>query len=151
MHNTLCIDKYEQNDFNDYKLFEMKEQSFAQRTLFNDTCFCGRHYGYKEKCGAVHERKIEIQNNQLIITDRLSGYTGNEDVYINFILDCDVQAEEADGGIKLYKNQKEIFMKFKGQYKLEKTFVSYGYGEKLITKRILIKPENYLEANITIM
>lgn len=139
MHNTLYINSYEQNDFNEYDLFYMKEQTFATCKSFSKKSFFGKHYGYKEKCGVIHERKINLEDNGLNIEDKLIGNKINDSVYINFILDYDVRIKEKENGIELVKNNKEIFLEFDNPYSIEETFVSYGYGEKIDTKQILLK------------
>lgn len=147
MHNTLYINNYEQNDFNEYNLFYMKEQSFGKCAFFNETSFIGRHYGFREKCGLIHERQINMENNELIIIDKVIGSTvGN--AYINFLLDFGVTIEEKQNGIQLNKNGKKIFIQFNNEYSITDAFVSYGYGQRLSTSKISIQLHN--ESNIKI-
>jgi hypothetical protein len=150
MHNTLCIDNYEQNNFNEYDLFYMKEQSFGKCTLFNETSFTGRHYGFKKKCGVIHERKINLENNELIIIDKVIGSTVSN-VYINFLLDFGVTIEEKQNGIQLNKNGKKIFIQFNNEYSITDAFVSYGYGQRLNTSKISIKLHNESSIKIKIV
>ena len=150
MHNTLCIDNYEQNNFNEYDLFYMKEQSFGKCTLFNETSFIGRHYGYKEKCGVIHERQINLENNELIIIDKVKGNKVSN-VYINFLLDFGVHIEEKQNGIQLNKNGKKIFIQFNNEYLITDAFVSYGYGQRLNTSKISIKLHNKSSIKIKIV
>ena len=110
MHSTLCIDNLEQNDFDEYDLFYMPEQSFGKCKLFNDTTFFGEHYGYKGKCGVLHQRKIYLINDKLIINDELIGDKIGTNVYINFIIDNGVEIKEKNNGIELNKKgKKSIF------------------------------------------
>lgn len=143
MHNTLCIDKYEQNDFDDYDLFYMKEQSFSKCKLFSNNNFLGEHYGYKEKCGVIHERSINLENDKLIIKDKLIGAEVSYKVYINFILDYRVEIKERDNGLELTKNGKKIFVEINNRYSIEDSLISYGYGQKLDSKKIVIEIKNY--------
>lgn len=145
MHNTLYINKYEQNDFNEYDLFYMKEQSFGKCILFNETCFMGRHYGYKEKCGVIHERKINLENNHLIIIDSLIGNKVSS-AFINFQLDYGVEVEEAHKQITLMKNGRKILLQSSSKYSIEDSFVSYGYGQKLAAKKLIFTVTNNISS-----
>ena len=139
MHSTLCIDNLEQNDFDEDDLFNMREQSFGKCKLFNDTTFCGEHYGYKEKYGVLHERKINLLNDKLVIEDNLIGRKACNMVYLNFILDSGVEINEKDNGIELNKMEKRIFLEFNNKYSICDAFVSYGYGQRLNSKKIEIE------------
>ncbi|MCC9296346.1 heparinase II/III family protein [Clostridium sp. WLY-B-L2] len=138
MHNTLQVGSYEQNDFNKYDLFYMKEQSFAKCVIFNESTFSGEHYGYKRKCGVIHRRTVKLRNNGMIIEDNVLPDKINDDIYVNFILDCDVDIIRRENGIDLIKNNKSIFMKFHNPYLITDTYVSYGYGQKFKTKKLSI-------------
>ncbi|QAT40504.1 alginate lyase family protein [Clostridium sp. JN-9] len=135
MHNTLYINNFEQNDFSKYDLFYMKEQSFGKCTLFNDENFHGLHYGYKEKCGAIHERKINLLKNELIITDNLIGNKVSN-AFVNFQLDYGVEIEEKPDKIVLSRNGIKIALQCSSKYSIQDSFVSYGYGQKLAAKNI---------------
>lgn len=142
MHNTLSISGYEQNDFNEYDLFYMKEQSYGKCKEFHDTFFYGEHYGYKEKCGVIHNRKIKLDKGVITIEDKLIGNKTYDNVYLSFILDYGVEIKEKQNGIELIKNKRKIFIQFDNSYLIESAFVSYGYGQKLDTKKILIEMKN---------
>jgi len=142
MHNTLCIDKLEQNYFNDYDLFYMREQSFGKCKFFNCTTFLGEHYGYKEKCGVIHERKIDLETTGFNIRDKLIGNVINYKSYINFILDHGVEVKEKDNGIELIKNSIRVFVKFDNPYLIEEAYFSQAYGKMIRTKRVLINLNN---------
>lgn len=139
MHNTVYIQGYEQNDFKEYDLFNMREQTFANCKLFNELTFYGEHYGYKEKCGVIHNRKVNLINEGIIISDEIIGYEFSENIYINFIIDNSVEIEEKEKGIQLTKNNKRIILKFNEVYSIETSFVSYGYGQKIKANKLSIK------------
>ncbi len=141
MHNTLQIGNCEQNDFDKYDLFYMKEQSFAKCIKFNETMFLGEHYGYKKKCNVVHQRMINLHENELNVEDKLIGSEIKNKVCVNFILDYGVKIIEQKNGIELIKNNKKVLVEFKNPYKTNDTYLSYGYGQKLKTKKISIQLE----------
>ncbi|WP_204524433.1 alginate lyase family protein [Clostridium coskatii] len=141
MHNTLQIGNCEQNDFDKYDLFYMKEQTFAKCLKFNQTTFLGEHYGYKEKFNLVHQRMINLYEDELNVEDKLIGNEISGKIYINFILDYGVETVEHQNGIELIKNNKKIFIKFKNSYNIIDTYLSYNYGQKLKTKKISIQLE----------
>ncbi|MDF2882795.1 MAG: hypothetical protein K0R54_3352 [Clostridiaceae bacterium] len=145
MHNTLFIDNCEQNDFNEYNLFYMREQTFAQCKLFNGTNFSGQHYGYKEKCGVIHERQINLENNQVNIIDNIIGNKVSN-AFINFQLDYGVEVEEKHNQIVLSKNGRNISLDFRSKYSIEDSFVSYGYGQKLRSKKIIFTVANNISS-----
>ncbi|AJG97793.2 hypothetical protein LF65_01179 [Clostridium beijerinckii] len=145
VHNTLYIDGFEQNNFGESEadLFYMKEQSFGKCKKFNDITFHGEHYGYKEKCGVIHERKVYLYGNILNIEDKLIGDSIKNDIYLNFTLDHGVKINKKYDGVELVKNGRKILMKFNNLYSTEEGFISYRYGEKIITSKLLIKMENF--------
>lgn len=142
MHNTLSIDGYEQNDFDKYNLFYMKEQSFSRCKSFSDTEFCGEHYGYEKKYGVKHERKFNLINDKLIIEDKLVGNVIDKKIYINFILDSGAKIKENGRYIEIDKNNKKILLFTNNKYIIENSFVSYAYGQKVDTTKISISIEN---------
>ena len=142
MHNTLCIDNLEQNNFNEYDLFNLREQSLGECKLFDYTTFYGKHYGYKEKCGVLHERKIYLINDKLIINDELIGDRISTNVNINFLIDNGVEIKEKNNGIELNKEGKKIFLEFDNKYSIEDTVVSYSYGQRLNSKKIEIQMQD---------
>ncbi|MFC0904978.1 alginate lyase family protein [Clostridium sp. MT-14] len=141
MHNTLQIANYEQNDFNKYDLFYMKEQSFAKCITFSENTFSGEHYGYRRKCDVIHKRTIKLQSDGIIIEDKILPDKINDNIYVNFILDYGVDVVERKNGIELIRNNKSVFMKFYNSYSITSTCVSYEYGQKLNTKKIRIALE----------
>lgn len=138
MHNTLYIEGYEQNDFNNHDLFYMKEQTFSRCKEFCGNMFLGEHYGYKSKCGVVHERKFSLQGNELLIEDRLIGQKIDNKVYVNFMLNKDIDIEEKNNCIVLTKNGKKIFIEFSNSYLVQDSNISDAYGRKCNTKKITI-------------
>lgn len=138
MHNTLQIDGYEQNDFNKYDLFYMKEQSFGKCIIFNENTFSGEHYGYKEKCGSIYRRTVNLESDGIVIEDKVLENKINSNMYVNFILDYGVEIREREDGIELLKNNRKIFMSFYNSYLINNTYISYGYGLKLKTQKISI-------------
>lgn len=142
MHNTLCINNLEQNEFNENDLFYMPEESFGKCNLFNNRTFYGEHYGYKEKNGVIHKRKIDLIGDKLIIIDNVIGNKISNNIYVNFIIDSGVEIIEKENIIELIKNDKKIFLEFSGKYSIRNAFVSYGYGQILNTKKILIETKD---------
>ncbi|QCX34375.1 hypothetical protein FDN13_12055 [Caloramator sp. E03] len=141
MHSTLYIEGFEQNEFNPYDLFYMKEETFGRCLNFTENIFFGEHYGYYKKCGVIHQRRVKIKDEMLEITDTLKGDINNKKgkYFINFILDKGVEIKEKDGYLELLKNNKRLLLEFQGDYIIEKCDISYSYGCKTDGKRINIK------------
>ncbi len=138
VHNTLHIEGYEQNDFTP-EPFELIEQTFARCTLFTENSFCGRHEGYKEKCGVVHERQLEMGPGHMVVRDRLIGNLLPEaKVCRNFSLHQDVTVEITSDGFILYNQGKTVVLKTEDPVKINlvTAYVSESYGAIADTKRI---------------
>ncbi|MGO3801519.1 MAG: alginate lyase family protein [Fusobacterium sp.] len=135
MHNTVAIEGYEQNDFNEEKLFSMPEQTFSKCIKFNDNYFEGKHYGYKDKLGCVHNRKIELKDKELIIEDILKNTNG----IVCFNLSEDVNLKEEKNNLILEKNNVKLVLDFGGnEFKIKDSFISKKYGDIKTNKRVEI-------------
>ncbi|MCT8975971.1 heparinase II/III family protein [Clostridium sp. CX1] len=137
-HNTLWIQGYEQNNFYEKILFEMPEQSFGKCIEFNNETFKGKHFGYKNKCDIVHERHMHLNENKIEIEDILYGKRLEDNYKLSFVLDSDVKVEQKQGGLELIKNGKKVYIILDNEYIIEDSYISYGYGQILKTKKILV-------------
>lgn len=142
MHSTVHIDGYEQNHFNSHQLFAMKEETFAECTEFSNNKFVGKHYGYKYKCGVIHERRIELNEHSISIKDILINMDKGKNIKAScsFILDKDVKISKYKHGYELIKNSKRIFFENadKLEVKIEKCNVCSGYGVIYESNRIVV-------------
>lgn len=136
-HNTVNIPPYEQNNFNDNKLFAMKEQTFSKCMIFKNNYFEGEHYGFLNKNNCIHKRKVYLNKNILIIED----FTNTKGI-VCFNLNKDVIIEKSGQNIILKKKEREIRINLKNEYRIEESFISPKYGEIIKTKRIEIDFEN---------
>lgn len=141
IHNTAYIKGYEQNYFDEYALFYMKEQSFGECIEFTDKKFVGRHYGYKNKCGIVHERTIEIDRNLKIIDKFITEKVFKSNIYCNFTLDKDVKLINKENVIILSKNDKKITIQLENIYniKINDCVISKQYGGVEKSRSIIIQ------------
>lgn len=141
VHNTVYIEGIEQNDFTQ-EPFELKEETFGRCISFTGSSFTGRHYGYKNKCGVVHERNIELKADGIIIEDRLIGQMiSDRAVFRTFTLDSDVEVNIFNNMVELNKNGKSVKIKCDNveEIKTNIGYISYSYGTIMNTKRIEIK------------
>lgn len=141
IHNTAYIKGYEQNYFDEYALFYMKEQSFGECIEFTDKKFVGRHYGYKNKCGIVYERTIEIDRNLKIIDKFITEKVFKPNIYCNFTLDKDVKLINKENVIILSKNGKKITIELENIYNIEinDCVISKQYGDVEKSRSIIIQ------------
>lgn len=144
VHNTLCVHNYEQNDFNDFEIFDLKEQTFAKCTNMNDVYFEGMHFGYMGKCGIIHKRKICIDHDEINIYDSIiytsKGRKERHETCNVFSLDKDVKAQVEDNCVRLFKNGKQLLLSFENEaIRLEEGFVSYSYGKIEKSTRIVVE------------
>lgn len=135
-HNTLVIKDIEQNNIGD-DLFTMKEETFSKVLSHNYSNFEGEHYGYNTKKYGIHNRKIYIENNKLYIKDLLKEKAfENKDIYQNFILHPNVKVLSDKNGVVLQNKNVKIKMNL-NNYSIKETFVSFGYGNREKTLKIL--------------
>lgn len=88
----------------------MEDETDAKVLNFNENCFEGIHYGFKNKTGYAHKRQIVLGSEKVTINDTLIKLS--EEIItaqtslkykINFILAEDVKLEEYENGIILKK------------------------------------------------
>ena len=139
MHNTLEIPGYEQNDFDVYNLFYMKEQTFSEVKKSNDNTFEAQHQGYLNKCGVIHNRYFNLDDNILSISDML---LGNEipNYKLNFIVDTGTIITQQCNTISLLKNNVNVALDFYGEVsiRVEDIYISKRYGVKEESKKIIV-------------
>lgn len=135
MHNTVMVDNIEQNDFDEDNLFSMSEQTFSKCLKFSDSEFEGKHQGYLNKVGVIHNRKILLEESNLTIFDNLE----NQDGIISLNLALETNIQEKTNEIILEKNNKRIILELENSnYKIIDSFISLKYGEIKNNKRIEI-------------
>ncbi|GGI65660.1 alginate lyase family protein [Enterococcus alcedinis] len=135
-HNTISINNIEQNDFTS-DIFSMKEQTFSKIMKFDDTEFVGEHYGYENKAGIIHKRKVNLKNNGIKVVDILKGKRENHDVYQNFILAPGVKVKLLDDKIVLVSNEISIYSNLCiNDCEISDVFISKGYGKREKSKKI---------------
>lgn len=144
LHNTVYIEGYEQNYFDEDNLFEMKEESFSKCTKFSDTYFEGYHQGYLKKLNTIHKRKIKLKDKSIEIDDSIENFEG----VICLNLDPKVRVIKTKDGINLLKNNKEIVMEiFNQEVEIFESKFSTKYGEIQNNKRIEIRVKNKSKIN----
>lgn len=135
-HNTVYVEGYEQNCFDENNLFEMKEETFAKCTKFEDTYFEGYHQGYQKKLNTVYRRKIKLKDKRIDIEDFIEGSKG----ILCLNLHPKVKILEVENGIKLSKNNIEVFLEISNEsLKIVESKFSSKYGNIMRGKRIEIE------------
>ena len=101
-HNTVEVDRVEQNDLRPEWLFRLFETANGEHLSFTDRAdaseYVGRHHGYERLADPVtHERVIRLQkaSGRLEVVDRLRG-RGEHDVRWHFHLAPGVDAAQVD-------------------------------------------------------
>lgn len=140
VHNTLEIKGYEQNNFDKYNLFYMKEQTFSKCLGFDNNNFTGKHNGYRDKCNVTHQRGFLLNKKYLKIKDQLVGEAGLE-YKLNFTLDPDVTIKIEGDKVYIFKNKIKMLVEFIGHPKLslEDIYVSNSYGVKRKSKSLKVE------------
>lgn len=70
-HNTIKISNFEQNDFDEFDLFKMNNETKAKVISFSNYIFEGQHEGFLNKANLIHKRRIILNKNYISITDYL--------------------------------------------------------------------------------
>lgn len=136
LQNTVYIEGHEQNSFEKNNLFEMREETFAKCIKFEDTYFEGYHQGYLKKLNTIHKRKIKLKDKSIKIEDFIVGLVGI--VCLN--LYPEVRIIEIENGIKLIKNDIEIFLECSNKsLKIIESKFSNKYGNIEKNKRIEVE------------
>lgn len=144
LHNTIYIEGYEQNYFDEDNLFEMKEESFSKCTKFSDIYFEGDHQGYLKKLNTIHKRKIKLKDKSIEIDDSIENFKG----VICLNLDPKVRVIKTKDGINLLRNNKEIVIEiFNQEVEVFESKFSTKYGEIQNNKRIEIRVKNKSKIN----
>ncbi|QZY55330.1 alginate lyase family protein [Crassaminicella profunda] len=152
-HNTLKIEGFEQNDFSEFDLFEIKDETNAQVVDCDKNYFRGKHFGYQEKAGIIHEREFLLGDNAIQIED---GFTIIQAIkmgqYIKFYLNEDVKVDCKNGLIYLKNQLNTIKISFDKNIKLKvkHSYVSKGYGVNKESKVISFHVNNQKKFMINI-
>lgn len=142
-HNTVYIEGYEQNSFEENNLFEMREESFAKTLEFSKNKFEGEHYGYLNKVNIIHKRKIILNKNKILnIIDSIP----NTDGVLSLFLAKNVQLYEMNNNFLLQDDKVKIFIKIENPKltRIKETSISEKYGKIIKTKKIEIHFTNKL-------
>lgn len=128
-HNTVVVDKEEQNPFARSGIFSLEDITSAECLKWEPgpdmDIFVGEHSGYRRSDNpVVHARKLELDKNEKVlnITDRFSG-EGEHLLEWNFIL--------SPGGERTVSIESER-LRFTREY----AAYSPGYGELIDTARL---------------
>ena len=141
MHNTISIVGYEQNYFDEKELFSMKEQTFSNCLSFNNNSFEGMHLGYKKDLNVVHKRSITINDKYISIKDNLINYDMQKYETV-FILHPNVEVLNSGCDTILVHNEVKIILTNNLVDEIEDVWVSFEYGKKIKSKRIILYRKN---------
>jgi hypothetical protein len=139
MHNTIRIDRIEQNKFYPNILFYMENDTKAKLIQFkekrNETVFRGEHFGYKRlKNPVIHQRSIIYNKEEIKIEDNLKG-KGNHFVELFFHLAKNIKIRKISNEIKI--NNVSITIPENFNVKIANNFISKSYGVKEKAKVII--------------
>lgn len=147
-HNTIRVDKEEQNRYFDWTLFGMFNDTKAKCLEWECNekfdYFSGEHYGYERLTGSlVHRRQIMFNKPQVMweITDTLLG-AGSHALQWNFVLASGVDAVlRSEQALIIQGNNFKLSLEldFQPQIRIEDGWYSPKYGVKLPTKVIRIR------------
>jgi len=132
MHNTIRIDKKEQNRFYPDILFYMENNTKTKLIQFkekgNETVFRGEHFGYKRlKDSVIHQRYVIFNKKEIKIEDNLKG-KGNHFVELFFHLAKNIKIRKLSNEIKIDNVSITIPKNF--NVKIINNFISKYYGVK---------------------
>lgn len=134
-HNTLIVEGYEQNSFNEKKIFLLEEESYAKCENFTNHSFSGIQNGYVQKNGVIHRRKVIVNKCDVIIQDEINKI--KDSPKITFNLHPDVKIITNKGELILQNDGVEIYIQT-GDYVIEEGIYAYDYSNYVSTKRIVV-------------
>ncbi|MGE4497247.1 MAG: heparinase II/III-family protein [Deferribacterales bacterium] len=130
-HNTVEINGV--NPMDRYGSFGWSGWYTAKLISASDNFLECEHYGYKDKFGAVHNRKIELFDDSVLITDRIYGHTGKLTVkqFWNSAEKFSLFAggAESEKGVKLFSD---------GDINLDTSYISAYYNSYTEGSRIVV-------------
>jgi len=134
-HNTLQIDREEQNRINPQALFALSNDAQVEIVTWDEnSLICAQHYGYLRLPGhIIHKRAIKRIENPLkyIITDEVRG-SGEHNLQWNFILAPGVSARNLDSPHWEFKGISQTirltFENWRGKTTLDEAEYSPAYG-----------------------
>lgn len=145
MHNTVSVRGIEQNNYDEHNLFSMPEQTFAKCINIDDKKFEGEHFGYVNKIGSVHNRKIYLEEDIIIIQDTLRGNSG----IMNLHIAPNVKLKLINDVLIFKKNKIEIFIDVTGKkFEVLDSNVSPSYGLIKKNKKIEFYFDERIELKI---
>jgi hypothetical protein len=143
-HNTLSIEKYEQNEFYEYNLFKVKNQNKAELIQLSNNEFEGKcHLNYNSNTSIKHTRKVRFYTDSIVILDETDD-TDNLKKCIYFYLHPNVEVLETDeNSISLINSNVIICLKSKNNnYEIFDYYYSPSYGAFVESKAIRYKVFN---------
>jgi hypothetical protein len=139
MHNTIRIDRREQNKLYSNVLFYMENNTKAKLIQFkekgNEIIFKGKHFGYERlKDSVIHQRSIIYNKKEIKIEDILKG-NGSHFVELFFHLAENIKIRKLPNEIKI--NGISISVPENFNVKIKDSFISKSYGIKKKAKVIV--------------
>lgn len=139
MHNTIRIDREEQNRFYPDVMFYMEDDAKAELIKFesedNKIIFDGKHFGYERLSDPVtHQRDIIFYKKEILIKDSLDGKE-NHFVELFFHLAKNVKIRKLSNEIKI--NNITIVIPEGFKVKIMNDYISKSYGVKERAKTIV--------------
>jgi hypothetical protein len=132
-HNTLAIETYEQCEFGEFDLFCMHDETNPNVIEFKENYFKGRHNAYKKKLGQEVIREVVLRENSIKVVDYIKcnkEFKSNKT--ISYVLDDMITVYKE--GLMLpngYKIKINTMKTSKSSKRIEETYVSKQYGEKI--------------------
>lgn len=153
-HNTVRVNKKEQNDFND-DIFSLPEQTQSKVLKFKENQFIGQHYGYYKEFNIIHNRNIILCEKSFKIIDSLiSDQTKKMKVDAEqiFILASDVKILNVNNKVLFKTKNTSIISNIEyDEISTEKIKISIGYLKTIETNRLVINSNSLKELEFTIL
>ncbi|MFJ9383234.1 alginate lyase family protein [Peribacillus sp. NPDC101481] len=147
MHNTVQIEDFEQNDFEEKNLFNMAEQTNSRLVSFDQNHFCGEHFGFYVKNGGIHERTVCIKSDVIKIEDNIKNSKYNNKFKQCFNIPKEIKIKKVEiNKYLLTSNKSTLEVEFStGLISLQQSYISNQYGLKSISNQLL----GYADGNKT--
>lgn len=131
-HNTVQINKLEQNNFHKKAIFDLNEDADSKVLAYDyfEKKFIGEHSGYLKKIGKTHTRDLKINNERLYIIDEIFGEKVETLNTARFILNPKANINLEEHQIQIIINDYKFLLSCSDETNISvvDTYISTTYG-----------------------
>jgi len=147
-HNTITLNGLDQSEQAGAFLWTDKAETFVKKWDSKNNILTAFHDGYKKRLNVIHQRKLELNESALFITDQLTGDKVNF-LEMRFHLHPDCVLKEVPNGYLIQNSDKKLQIEFpeNWEYRLavgeqNAGWYSPSFDKKVETSTIILTKQN---------